>query len=122
MAVSGTANNPQYVNYWYYAGAATVDTLRAYSANTNTLGMCFAENVITNVYNSGNRNVDCYVNSILTASQTATTIRTSSVNYNYIGGVPATVPNFFNAQMYYLSIYNTALSNANRLTMEGIGN
>ena len=116
LAVSGSINNPQYVNYWYYAGSP--NPVSAYSANTNTLGMCYSQNVITNVYDPISHTINTFVNGIQTASLSNLPVRTSSVNYNYIGGVPSGVPNFFNAQMYHLSIFNTSLSTQNRSIME----
>ena len=97
-------NTNGYVNYWWN-NDATVSS--GYAVG----------NVVTFKYDQTNRY--CYINTSLLLTQ-GSSGRASSPLYNNIGCANNGASDFLQGSLYYINIFNTDLSNADRLIMEAL--
>lgn len=102
----GTGSSSYYNLYWWG------DDIASTTIPIN------AGNIITNEYTTGagTNSRKIYVNGTLNNQGTPNHIRSSTPYTNYIGY--GFVSNYFNGQMYYLSIFSSPLSDADRAIVE----
>ena len=104
----GTGSTSFYINYWW-----------ADDIVTTTIPISVS-NILTFRYTtgSGTNSRQIYVNGTLNNQGTPTHPRSNTQYNNYIGYGESLNNNYFNGQMYYLSIFSSPLSNIDRVIIE----
>ena len=105
----GTGSSSFYINYWWGDDIVTATI-------PITVG-----NILTSEYTTGAgaNSRRLYVNGTLNNQGTPTNPRGSTQYNNYIGYGDSLNNNYFNGQMYYMSIFSSPLSDADRAIVEG---
>ena len=104
----GTGSTAFYINYWW-----------ADDIITTTIPIS-VDNILTFRYTTGagTNSRQIYVNTVLNNQDTPTNPRGSTIYNNVIGYGESANNNYFNGQMYYLSIFASPLSDADRAIVE----